>query len=77
MGKLIGGGGSNNAAKRQRREWEAEQKRIAREKEQAAEKARMQMAQEAEGRAIGRASTILTGGKGLLDDDVSAKRFLL
>lgn len=75
MSGLFGGG--NNAAQKQQRQWEAEQKRIAAEKAAAEEKARLALAREAEDRAIGRASTILTGGKGLLDDEVSAKRFLI
>lgn len=89
MSKVVKGifGGGDNGLKQQQREMEAQrleqerkfkaqQDREAADKLAAEERVRKEQSALAEGRARGRASTILTGGRGLLDDE-SAKRYLM
>ena len=57
--------------------FERQQALAAAEKEAADKKSRDEIARQAENRAIGRASTILTGGRGLMEDDTNAKSYLL
>ena len=74
--KSIFGKPSTIGAQRQQAQFDAQQRQAAADKEAAAQKSRDEVAHLAASKSRGRASTLLAGGKGLMEDD-TAKRYLL
>lgn len=77
MPELTGAEDAKQEARKQQAQFEVDQRQAEQERIQAAERKRMNLRSASERLAAGRASTILTGPRGVIGADTSTARTLL